>query len=128
MSNMTDDEGRLRIRVRLLIEDHVAIYAHPVRAPGMDHASARVTVFNTNRKPQHAVVTYPAGDKLQTEFMGDWYLYRNSVDIEIVLADNPPLPLIVRAKIAGFNETRSFCLGSAVLESQLKPVDKKPEP
>ena len=128
VSHKTDDDGQLRLRVRLLIDDHVAVYANPVGAPGMAHASARITVLDMNKRAQRAKVNYPAGDKLKTEFFGDWYLYRNSVDIDVVLADNPPLPLIIRAKIAGYDERGSYCLGFGVLETELKLVQKKPEP
>jgi|GEM_PF-6308373 len=128
VSQGTDDEGRLRIRVRLLIDDHVAVYANPVRAPGMDHASVRITVLDAEKKPLRSNVTYPAGDKIDTEFMGDWYLYRNSVDIDVVLRDNPPLPLFIRAKIAGYNERGSYCLGFGEIETKLKPESEKSEP
>ena len=128
VSHETDDQGRLRIRVRLLINDHVAIYANPVRAPGMDHASARITVLDANRKPLRANVTYPTGDKLHAEFMGDWYLYRKSVEFDVVLAENPPLPLIVRAKIAGYNERKLYCLGVGEIETKLKPEPEISKP
>lgn len=125
VSTETTDEGHLKIRLRLQIDDDVAIYANPVRAPGMDHASARVTVHDANKHSLRANVTYPKGAKLHTEVLGDWYLYRKSADIDVLLPDNPPLPLIVRAKIAGYNERVPSCLGFGTLETTLTKAEPR---
>ena len=128
VSTETNDKGHLKIRLRLKIDEDVAIYANPVRAPGMDHASARVTILDANKKLLRANVTYPKGAKLHTEVVGDWYLYRKSADIDVLLSDNPPLPLIVRAKIAGYNERVPYCLGFGTVETTLTTQRKKTEP
>lgn len=117
------DDGRLLVRLRLLIDDHVAIYANPVRAPGMDHASARISVFGEDKQSLSAKVTYPKGDRHATEFIGEWYLYRRSADIAVALPGDPPFPLIFRAKIAGYNERNSYCLGFGSVEATLTAND-----
>ena len=127
-SQRFDEQGKLHIRVNLEIDPDVRIYANPVGGQGMDHASAKLTVLDVGGRAVDTKVQYPKGERLSSDFLEDYYLYKKTVVIGIVLNNvkKHQFPLTIHGYVVGYNERGSYCLGSGKLEVKLD-LDKKTE-
>lgn len=104
--------------VRLTAEQGVPIYANQPNNVLWNHVAARLTIRDANHNPVDAQVTYPKGTKIDTTGLGDLFVYRDAVDIHVVIADKTVIrPLTVTLEGAAFDLPRSFCLGEMKLQT-----------
>jgi hypothetical protein len=107
-----------RFTVRLKAEHGIDIYANNPQNDLWEHAAAKLAVRDADNTSVNVRVTYPAGSKIDTGFVGDLYVYRNSVDMTVVVtSDTIKRPLSVTLEGAGYDRLRSFCLGKMKLET-----------
>lgn len=111
-------ESRTNFTVRLKAERGVDIYAHNPRNDAWKNVAVRLTIHDAAGDTVDARVTYPDGTKIDTGYLGDVYVYRDSVDMIVAIADNAvKLPLSLTLEGAGYNRLRYFCLGKMKLQT-----------
>ncbi|QDT04844.1 hypothetical protein K227x_32410 [Rubripirellula lacrimiformis] len=111
-------ESLTNFTVRLTADRGVDIYAHNPKNDAWKHVAATLTIHDANGDTVDARVTYPDGTKIESGFLGDLYVYRNSVDIVLAIADGTvKLPLSLTLEGAGYNRLRYYCLGKMKLQA-----------
>ncbi|QDV40700.1 hypothetical protein Enr13x_05360 [Stieleria neptunia] len=111
-------ESPTHFTVRLQAERGVDIYAHNPKNDAWKHVAATLTIRDANGDTVDARVTYPDGKKIDTGYLGDLYVYRDSVDIAVAIINgNAKHPLSFALDGAGYNRLRSFCLGKMQLHT-----------
>jgi hypothetical protein len=114
----TEPGSPTRFTVRLKAEHGVDIYANNPQNDLWEHVAAKLAVRDADNASVDVRVEYPAGTKIDTGFVGDLYVYRNSVDMTVVVtSDAVKRPLSVTLEGAGYDRLRSFCLGKMKLET-----------
>ncbi len=129
VSHRVDDLDNLHLKVSLDIDADVCIYANPVVDQELDHLSAKLTVLDADGKALDVKIKYPTGEKSSSEFIGDYYVYKKTADIEITVteAKKRALPLKICICVVAFNERRFCCLGGAQLETYTEFDENKTE-
>jgi hypothetical protein len=101
-----------KFTVRLASEPGVDVYAHEPRNDVWNHTAATLVIRDVNGEAVNATIEYPEGVPFDTGFVGDLYVYRESIDIDVTVTDaSPKHPLTLTLTGAGYNRLRSFCLG-----------------
>jgi hypothetical protein len=114
----TEPESPTRFTVRLKAEHGIDIYANSPQNAFWEHVAARLTIRDADNASVDVRVEYPSGTKIDSGFVGDLYVYRNSVDMAVVVArDTIKRPLSVIFEGAGYDRLRTFCLGKIKLET-----------
>lgn len=104
--------------VRLIADEGVDIYASQPRNVAWNHVAARLVIHDADGKPVDARISYPDGVRIDSDALGALYVYRDSVDIAVAIADgNVKHPLSVTFGGAGYNRLGSFCLGRLRLKT-----------
>lgn len=106
--------------VRLTAERGVDIYANKPMNAAWNHVAARLEIHDADGKRVRARIRYPLGTKVDADPLGDLYVYRDSVDITVTIVDAAKHPLSYTLEGAGYNRTRSYCLGKMKLETVRK--------
>ena len=109
-----------RFSVKMHAERGVDIYANEPQNEAFNHAGARLVVHDAEGNHVDATVAYPRGIKVDAGFLGDLYVYRNSVEMNVVVPSDTRRPLSVTLTGAGYNRLRDFCLGKMELQSAFK--------
>ena len=93
-------DGKQTIEIKLAIEKPWHIYANPA---GNDAAAGNQTTVSIRiaGKPVEAEITYPAGELVKDEVVGDYRIYEKEVVVKAVVkrTDDGMTPLDVSAKI-----------------------------
>lgn len=114
-------ESRNNFHVRLIADEGVDIYAGEPRNVAWNHAAARLVIHDADGKPVNARISYPDGVRIDSDALGAVYVYRDSVDIAVAIADGKVKhPLSVTFEGAGYNRLGSFCLGRMRLKTARK--------
>jgi len=114
----TKSESLTNFTVRLDADHGVDIYASQPRNVTWNHVAARLTIRDADGTAVNAHVSYPDGIKIDSCALGDLYVYRDTVDMAVVIADDKvKRPLSLTLEGAGYNRLGSFCLGKMKLEA-----------
>lgn len=107
--------------VRLIADEGVDIYASQPRNVAWNHVAARLVIHDADGKPVAARFSYPDGIRIESDALGVLYVYRDSVDLTVAIADGKVKhPLSVTFEGAGYNRLGAFCLGRMKLKAARK--------
>jgi hypothetical protein len=114
-------ESLTSFHVRLIADEGVDIYANQPRNVAWNHVAARLVIHDADGKPVEARISYPDGIRIDSVTLGALYVYRDSVDLAVAIADGKVKhPLSITFEGAGYNRSGSFCLGRMKLKTARK--------
>ena len=114
-------ESRTNFTVQVIAERGVDIYANKPKNDAWNHVAAQLTIRDADGNTVDARVTYPEGTKIDTGYLGDLYVYRDSIDIGVAISgDAVKHPLSLTLEGAGYNRLRHYCLGKMKLQTVRK--------
>ncbi|WP_339888688.1 hypothetical protein, partial [Rhodopirellula europaea] len=114
-------ESVTNFTVQLIAERGIHLYAYDPKNDAWKHVAARLTIRDADGQIVDSRVSYPDGLKVETGFLGDLYVYRDSTDLRVAITDKTvKRPLSLTLEGAGYNHLQNACLGRIKLNAVRK--------
>ncbi len=98
--------GQQQVVIKLTIKQGIHIYAGHVGSEMLKSNATRVALKNADKTLIAAKVDYPTGMKMENEFLGDFFVYKDTVTIRVTIdrKDNNT-PITIQCRVMGFHPT-----------------------
>ena len=111
-------ESVTNFTLQLIAERGVHLDAYAPKNVAWKHVAARLTIRDADGQIVDSRVTYPNGLKVETGFLGDLYVYRDSTDLRVAITDKTvKRPLWLTLEGAGYNHLQNACPGRIKLNA-----------
>ena len=101
-----NDSGRQEISLQLTIEKDVHIFSQSEK---FQPIPPKFTITTSDGKKIDAKYTYPKGNKIENEVLGDYFIYKGKITIRaIIMRTDGDGPLKIKCRGMGYHNTRSY--------------------